>query len=569
MTESPFKLLESYGAGDKNIFFGRDSEIYALYNLLQQTQLALVYGASGTGKTSLINAGLPKVFKIADWFKISVRRRDNINDSLCAAVGSYLDAKPTVEELPDAVRHVFEKRWIPVYLVFDQFEELFTLSQDEGERTLFFSTLKAIMEQNTAVKIVLSMREEYIGHLYDYEHILSILFEKRFRVEAMKDDTICTVISRTCRVHGIQLEDGDSTAKVIQRRLKTGKQSVHLPYLQIYLHSLYGRAVEMHSKARFTEDLIKHDDYTLEKVLNRFIGGKISDAQALLKEKYPHIPSNFAEALLDDFATDSGTKRALRAQELVTKHKQTSEVVRLALQYFDENAKLLRADEDEVERYEPVHDVVASQIHERRTKEDKEFNKFVRDIETDYERWLTDKTLLQESTLNKVEVYRERLKGREEYKERWEVLVETSKKHHDDVRWWKKVRNIVLVVITVIAVAASVWAMISNGEAQKNRKTAQDAVLVQDSLKNAAISQLDSIQKVYRQFIVADSLRILGETNAVLDKVNDILDRAKKLDHTPPIANSLVKDAKNLLLPHRERNPRLKAKLEEINKIIY
>ena len=56
MAQSPFKLFEPYSSNDKNIFFGRDAEIYALYSLLQQTRLVLIYGASGTGKTSLIQA---------------------------------------------------------------------------------------------------------------------------------------------------------------------------------------------------------------------------------------------------------------------------------------------------------------------------------------------------------------------------------------------------------------------------------------------------------------------------------------------------------------------------------
>lgn len=81
INRSPFKLFEPYSSNDKNIFFGRDAEIYALYSLLQQTRLVVIYGASGTGKTSLINAGLPKVFKTTDWYRVSIRRKDNINET--------------------------------------------------------------------------------------------------------------------------------------------------------------------------------------------------------------------------------------------------------------------------------------------------------------------------------------------------------------------------------------------------------------------------------------------------------------------------------------------------------
>ena len=138
MAQSPFKLFEPYSSNDKNIFFGRDAEIYALYSLLQQTRLVLIYGASGTGKTSLIQAGLPKVFNLADWYRVSVRRKDNINDSFKAELVRLTEAE-TITNLSDAVKELYESRWIPIYLVFDQFEELFTLGNHE-ERVQFFKT---------------------------------------------------------------------------------------------------------------------------------------------------------------------------------------------------------------------------------------------------------------------------------------------------------------------------------------------------------------------------------------------------------------------------------------------
>ena len=60
---SPFKFLDAYDSQDKEIFFGREEEIEQLYKLIFQTNLMLVYGQSGTGKTSLIQCGLANRFK--------------------------------------------------------------------------------------------------------------------------------------------------------------------------------------------------------------------------------------------------------------------------------------------------------------------------------------------------------------------------------------------------------------------------------------------------------------------------------------------------------------------------
>ncbi|MEO1256483.1 MAG: ATP-binding protein, partial [Bacteroidota bacterium] len=70
----PFKFLESYQREDADIFFGRQAEVDALYEMVFQTDLLLLYGASGTGKTSLIRCGLASRFATHDWMPIFVRR---------------------------------------------------------------------------------------------------------------------------------------------------------------------------------------------------------------------------------------------------------------------------------------------------------------------------------------------------------------------------------------------------------------------------------------------------------------------------------------------------------------
>jgi len=50
----PFKFLEAYKKEDIEFFFGRDDEIDRLYKMIYQTDIALIYGKSGTGKTSLV-----------------------------------------------------------------------------------------------------------------------------------------------------------------------------------------------------------------------------------------------------------------------------------------------------------------------------------------------------------------------------------------------------------------------------------------------------------------------------------------------------------------------------------
>jgi len=80
--KSPFKFLDAYTREDREIFFGRDREIEEMYQKVFESKILLIYGISGTGKTSLIDCGLANKFEDSDWLPVTVRRGMNIVDSL-------------------------------------------------------------------------------------------------------------------------------------------------------------------------------------------------------------------------------------------------------------------------------------------------------------------------------------------------------------------------------------------------------------------------------------------------------------------------------------------------------
>ena len=145
---SPFKFLDAYDKSDRAIYFGRDDEIETLYNMAYQSNLTLVYGRSGTGKTSLIQCGLANRFKTSDWLDIYVRRRNDINASLLDSLkkltvarkresGSSLkerlqkrnssrsvdqtkdeDTEEIKSEIITALKELYAQYFKPIYLIF-------------------------------------------------------------------------------------------------------------------------------------------------------------------------------------------------------------------------------------------------------------------------------------------------------------------------------------------------------------------------------------------------------------------------------------------------------------------
>ena len=175
-------------------------EVNQLYEMAFQSDILLVYGGSGTGKTSLIQCGLANKFQEYDWLALTIRRGTDINLSLIQTLrqagGGILDtgesdfdelfneslpgAKREESELALYLRKVYLNHFRPIYLIFDQFEELYILGS-RSEQETFTSTIQVILALDQPVKIILSIREEYLGHLYDFEKSIPHLLRKKIR----------------------------------------------------------------------------------------------------------------------------------------------------------------------------------------------------------------------------------------------------------------------------------------------------------------------------------------------------------------------------------------------------
>ena len=149
MIKSPFKFLDSYTLADREIFFGRNQDITDLYRRVFESKILLVYGVSGTGKSSLINCGLASRFDDSDWLPLNVRRGSNIIESLNEAFDKQV-LTPLKKNLSvsEKLQSIYLDHFKPVYLIFDQFEELFIFGSDD-EKTGFIKLIKEIVESDT------------------------------------------------------------------------------------------------------------------------------------------------------------------------------------------------------------------------------------------------------------------------------------------------------------------------------------------------------------------------------------------------------------------------------------
>ena len=178
----PFKFLDAYTREDRNIFFGRDIETDDIFRKFYSSKLLLVYGKSGTGKSSIINCGLVSRIPSEDIYAISIRCGPKAYGNFLSEIKKYSRTGLTspIEILED----IFYEHSKPVTLIFDQFEEIFILS-DKEERKMLAREISSILKSRLKINIILIIREEYFANLTEFEFFIPGLYNNRVRIERM------------------------------------------------------------------------------------------------------------------------------------------------------------------------------------------------------------------------------------------------------------------------------------------------------------------------------------------------------------------------------------------------
>ena len=325
MTTSPFKFLDPYGKDDAAFFFGREKETAQLFNAVHASNLTLLYGASGTGKTSLINCGLANKFYDTDWLPLFIRRGKNINAALETALNKALaptEEHPEKWAIEKKIDLLFLDYFKPIYLIFDQFEELFIFGEKQ-EQDVFYHTLKKLLNtQGLHIKIIVSIREEWIAYLNDFEKIIPYLFDNRLRVERMSHDNLCHVIEGTLNHTKIDIEPLDETIELILKNIHDKKTGIELTNLQVYLDRVYRKAavaadLSADKRLIFTPSVVNQVG-AMDNVISDFLDEEMTHIETrLMQERHIKQAKGLPMEILFALVSNDGTKKPSLIDEIV------------------------------------------------------------------------------------------------------------------------------------------------------------------------------------------------------------------------------------------------------------
>jgi WD40 repeat protein len=301
VTASPYRGLDRFEDRDKDLFFGRDQLIKSLLAQLSASNVLLVLGASGSGKSSVVRAGLlPQLSQLIGarfryfTFVPDVNPFESLRSSLQAAGFSQAQTRELRDARPETLAKLIPslQRAGDQWLFFvDQFEEIFTVG-DEKLRADFIAALTQIaQDRNSATKLVLAMRADFLDRFSPFPQFAKIIEKNIDIVADMHADELRQAIEQPAARHGVVFEQG-----LVEEIIKDVQgQAGSLPLLQYTLDLLW------QEEAR--------EDGLADRHLNTKAYRELGGVRGALQKRANEIYSFFGH--------DSDSKSASPKQEIV------------------------------------------------------------------------------------------------------------------------------------------------------------------------------------------------------------------------------------------------------------
>ncbi|MBO3462906.1 caspase family protein [Aetokthonos hydrillicola Thurmond2011] len=397
--DNPYLGLLSYSPDDSKIFFGRKRLIDKLFHHVKQNKfpLTVVLGASGSGKSSLVKAGLiPKMFPKLENSQHIHKGWVEFRPGLSPGDRLELARKELqIDTIPQGKKRL---------LVIDQFEEVETHCQDKEHKNKFWEELiKLITENAEKIDVVLTLRS-------DYEMILRSQFESAFRdksksqietsnywlyarftvptIEQEEREYLEEMIEKPASIKAVFFEDNkDNGERTLVKRLSREVAGMPgaLPLLSVALQSMYKSFTQRYLDSVQKGEPVKREitwvDY---KNLGGGVVASVTRRADQLSKKlveednaYSHTVRQVMLRMISLQGTRL-TRRQVPKSELKYLNQKENERVETVIKHFSAARLIVEGSNDEP-YVEPAHDalVVSWDKLQEWIQEDKDVNDLI------------------------------------------------------------------------------------------------------------------------------------------------------------------------------------------------
>jgi hypothetical protein len=390
--ENPWLGLFSYSEETRAYFKGRDQETAELARRVQNKLLTVLFGQSGLGKTSLLRAGLVPRLRAEGYCPVYVRidyaqgspapseqiKRAVFRATAAAGVWTRPGASVQGESLWEFLHHRgdllrdADQHTLTPLLIFDQFEEIFTLGQADAAGRLrakqFLEDLADLVENRapTALeaqlendddaaadfdfaradyRVLIALREDYLAHLESLKGSMPSITQNRMRLARMNGaQALSAVLKPGGRL--VSQEVAESIVRFVAGGSELGNAEIEPSLLSLVCREL-NIARQKQGRDEISADLLAGSRDT---ILSEFYERALADQ-----------PAGVRRVIEDELLTESGYRESL-AEERVRKALAAAGAAPDALATLV-NRRLLRIEERlDVRRVELTHDVLCSVV---------------------------------------------------------------------------------------------------------------------------------------------------------------------------------------------------------------
>lgn len=376
--ENLYKELQSFNENDKEYFFGRNVEIEEIQIKINKYKIVGLFGESGTGKTSLVNAGLIPSFKKEGFVVISVRCLDEpikrVREQLFKTLKEKNVSAELIEELAATntfahliiqLKSIVENENLNLIIIIDQFEEIFTRSREVEREHLSKGIIETLVLSPLKGKLyfLLSLREDYIGELWDWAHLYNLedAWIHQYRIKRLNEKEAFEAIVQPLHKLGIKA-DNKFVLQLISELKNIGDGLIYPPYLQIVCAELFEEYKNQNSSSKpsidFGQNLYKGTD-TAENIIADYL------SQSMLKD-LTEKEKIHAQNILDLLTGSEGLRAFLNVEDICRYLAITNANAQHVIEHLVKK-KIVHPviEEDKVIGYELVHDFLSRKFFDK------------------------------------------------------------------------------------------------------------------------------------------------------------------------------------------------------------
>ncbi|MGK7887321.1 MAG: caspase family protein [Crocosphaera sp.] len=356
--ECPYRSLSYFRdtPEDATFFWGRSQLTNNLIKRVQESRFIAVLGASGSGKSSLLRAGLLYQLKLGQaiaesnlWtyltpFSPTENPLKELNDVLVAPSLTFAKDKDKKSKFSTN-----EER--KIIMIIDQFEECFTMC-DETTRQAFFDRLIELLDEHKNLHIIIGMRSDFRGRLREHTKLVNKIEKPYINVEHLKREEIEEIIKKPADLVGLQIESS------LQQQLINDVEDYpgSLPLLEYTLTQLWQETRKQGERflTLKTYQGLGGIEGTLEKRADEVFNSLDKNEQVIAKRIFLE---------LTQVGNKFDTRRRVYLHELVNSHHTLEQLDQVTQKLADEKNRLIVRTQEETPK-NSLSTILIDVVHE-------------------------------------------------------------------------------------------------------------------------------------------------------------------------------------------------------------